>query len=112
MFCIIVAGNIENSDCVDGDVRLEGGQTDYEGRVEICVNKVWGTICSLNTRSWWWYGFHWNRPDSDVVCKQMGHMELGIFVVVIANTMSCLQHYFNFKGIKIQKFALFLKSAL
>uniref|UniRef100_A0A1X7SMD3 SRCR domain-containing protein n=1 Tax=Amphimedon queenslandica TaxID=400682 RepID=A0A1X7SMD3_AMPQE len=31
--------DIQKDDCVDGDIRLAGGQTEYEGRVEICINK-------------------------------------------------------------------------
>ena len=66
------------SDCVDGDVRLEGGETEYEGRVEVCINKVWGTVCGYSHRSWKWYYYqNWEVADSNVVCKQMGHMEIG-----------------------------------
>uniref|UniRef100_A0A1X7U210 SRCR domain-containing protein n=1 Tax=Amphimedon queenslandica TaxID=400682 RepID=A0A1X7U210_AMPQE len=70
--------DIQKDDCVDGDIRLAGGQTEYEGRVEICINKVWGTICGYGRRGWWWsYYNRWSTPDSNVVCTQLGHMELG-----------------------------------
>ena len=66
-------------ECKNGDVRLIGGKTQYEGRVEICVNKVWGTICSqsYHVDIWKWWSYYWTYNDSNVVCRQLGHMELG-----------------------------------
>ena len=52
----------------------------YEGRVEVCINRVWGTVCSSRYNPYWWswsYSYYWGTPDSNVVCKQLGHMELG-----------------------------------
>ena len=31
--------------CANGEIRLVGGSNDREGRVEICLNEVWGTVC-------------------------------------------------------------------
>ena len=72
------------SDCEDGDVRLVGGNTQYEGRVEVCINHVWGTVCSSRYSRysyWWWsYNYYWGTTDSNVVCRQLGHMELGTII--------------------------------
>ena len=52
--------------------------TEYEGRVEVCINKVWGTVCGYGRQSWWRYYPGWEAADSNVVCKQVGHMEIGM----------------------------------
>lgn len=59
--------------CDDGDVRLVGGSTQYEGRVEVCINRAWGTIC----------GSSWDISDSNIVCRQLGHMDLGKYMFVL-----------------------------
>ena len=48
--------------CTNGGIRLLGGQVPNEGRVEICVNKAWGTVCDDV----------WTTGDANVVCKQAG----------------------------------------
>ncbi len=48
-------------------MRLVGGADQYEGRVEICFNEVWGTICDDL----------WSPPDANVVCRQLGYSANG-----------------------------------
>ena len=48
------------SNCSNGDIRLVNGTNQLEGRLEICINNVWGTVCSQ--------GF--TADDADVVCNQ------------------------------------------
>ena len=48
--------------CPQGAIRLQQGATSTEGRVEICNNNVWGTVC---------YDL-WNIADAQVVCRQLG----------------------------------------
>ena len=56
--------------CYDGQVRLAGGNVQQEGRVEICVGNVWGTVCDD----------YWGVPDAQVVCRQLGYSDIGTFM--------------------------------
>ena len=46
---------------MDYVVRLVGGEDDKEGRVEICYNNVWGSVCDDS----------WSTNDARVVCRQL-----------------------------------------
>ena len=54
--------------CQNGDIRLVNGTTAFEGRVEICWNETWGTICD---------GF-WSGFDAQVACRQLGYSTSGM----------------------------------
>ena len=55
-------------ECVDGEVRLMNGETITEGRVEVCLEGHWGTVC-INL---------WTTKNTDVVCGQLGLLSSGI----------------------------------
>ena len=57
------------SNCSTGDVRLVGGATPNEGRIEICTNGIWASICSSR----------FDRSDANVVCSQLGYHNSGMF---------------------------------
>ena len=54
--------------CNNSDIRLVGGSDHYEGRVEICFNETWGTICDGS----------WSTNDANVACRQLGYAATGI----------------------------------
>ena len=55
-------GYLQCPACDDGDVRLMGGSSPYEGRVEYCRNGEWGIVCDDS----------WGTSDATVVCHQLG----------------------------------------
>lgn len=50
--------------CQRGDVRIgvAGRVSSHEGRIEVCLNNEWGTICDDA----------WENRDAGVACRQLG----------------------------------------
>ncbi len=57
-----------SSTCDTGDLRLVGGSTEYEGRVEVCLNNVWGTVCDDGFPS----DSTARTNAARVICRQLG----------------------------------------
>ena len=53
--------------CTNGDIRLAGSSYPLQGRVEMCYDGVWGTVCSNL----------WGVADAAVVCRQLGYSSSG-----------------------------------
>ena len=57
------AGVVCSTPCEhDGQLALFDGWTNMEGRIEICKNGVWGTVCDNE----------FDQVDASVICKQLG----------------------------------------
>ena len=50
-------------ECTDGEVRLADGVIEQEGRPEVCINGVWGSICQWS----------WSTTDGYVFCNSLGY---------------------------------------
>lgn len=71
------------TNCTTGDVRLAGSSTPNKGRVEICINTVWASVCSSN--------FH--LEEANVVCGQLGYLRTGVFSEKINVFIQLLFHH-------------------
>ena len=54
--------------CNGGDVRLVNGYNSGSGRVEVCLDGHWGTVCDDG----------WESDDATTVCRQLGYINFGI----------------------------------
>ena len=69
--------------CSYGDVRLVSGSNQYEGRVEVCINDQWGTVCDDS----------WGTTDATIVCKQLGYAYTGSEWKVENLPQNCINMY-------------------
>ena len=55
---------VTTRECADGDIRLVNNPTgrNYSGRVEVCRDEAWGTVCDDA----------WDSTDASVACRQLG----------------------------------------
>lgn len=50
------------TECINGTVQLVDGYSNSSGRIEVCRNSAWGTVCDDE----------FDLVNGEVVCKQLG----------------------------------------
>ena len=51
---------------------MVNGTSDMEGRIEICFDEAWGTICDNL----------WTTNDGNVACRQLGFSQIGLLIIM------------------------------
>ena len=54
--------------CINDEIRIVGSPIPSIGRVEVCVNRTWGTICDTT----------WNEAAASLVCYNQGYSLYGM----------------------------------
>ena len=62
-----------NPECSVGDVRLVDGSSDLEGRVEMCYNGQYATVCDDS----------WSNYDASVLCASLGYSYISKMQIVL-----------------------------
>ena len=61
--CNIHCIQIALDEKAEADIRLIGGKDATQGRIEVGLDGVWGTVCHES----------WDIHDAEVVCRQLGY---------------------------------------
>ena len=68
LFLHLTDADIPAANCSDWDLRLVDGDSDNEGRLEICYNNAWSTACG---------GRQWDEDFTEDVCRELGYVASG-----------------------------------
>ena len=85
--CMYTAPDLDLN-CVNGDIRLNSSSSVGRGRLELCYNNLWGTVCNSG----------WDSADTQVACRQLGFPTFGTYllthaVLYICHDCVCIQEW-------------------
>ena len=63
-------------------MRLVNGSTVESGRLEVCSNNIWGSVC----------GNGFSVTDAYVICRQLGLGESGTVVILLSSLLQLYLH--------------------
>ena len=63
-------------ECEPGAVQLVDGDSQNEGRIEVCEGGVWGTVCDDT----------WDNNDAIVMCRQLGYNSTCKYIVKLVTS--------------------------
>ena len=64
---VVLLNYFLSTGCSDGSIRLRDSIASMNGRVEVCLNGDWGTVCDDG----------WTTVDANVACRQLGYSGSG-----------------------------------
>ena len=59
---LLIIKSILSACNTEGDIRLANGRNKFEGRVEVCQDGQWKTVCDNG----------WGNSEATVVCRRLG----------------------------------------
>jgi len=59
---------VEPSNCTDFEIDLVEGAPANEGKIKVCLNHFWGTVCDR----------YLDTTDANTLCHQLGFQQIGM----------------------------------
>ena len=63
----ILDKDTQPSNCTNGELRLSGAVTTNQGRLEVCMNGAWGSVCDSQGV--------FTTDEAKVACRQLGKLQ-------------------------------------
>ena len=72
-------------ECNNGEIRLVGGESSDEGRLEICYNDIWTPVCVT----------YFHDEEAAVACKQLGYTHYSCTYVTLSLIKFIISLYYR-----------------